>query len=383
MSRVSERDLTPRNGHTLMAGLAARISGWVNQKEQSLEDQTDHNREIVEEMFDGPIVYLIIATKGNGELLKRPELAQIEAEFREGYLDVFVIEDLGRLVRGTEAVRLLGVAVDHGIRVIVPNDNLDTARDTWEADAIKACADHVAHNAHTSRRIKHKLRNRFVKFGGPMALPIAGYIVPAGVKTYDGWQKDPAADSWVQDGARMLRETLNYSAVADMLNARGVPTGKYCRNKVWDRNLVKRFYANPILKGSPSRGAKHSIKIYETGQRKSVKNPGGPVFYSRPHLAYLDPTDFDELQSKLKERHARSRRIPVGGKDPPYRVPRKRTSFPGQHGRCWYCGFHHIWGGNGITENLMCGNAKEWHCWSSVSYNGQTAVTRVMDRRRR
>ncbi len=39
-------------------------------------------------------------------------------------------------------------------------------------------------------------------------------------------------------GAKMLREILNYSAVADMLNARGIPTGKYCRNKVWDRNLV-------------------------------------------------------------------------------------------------------------------------------------------------
>jgi hypothetical protein len=71
MSRVSERDLTARNGHTLMAGLAARISGCVNQKEQSLEDQTDHNREIVEEMFDGPIEYLIIATKGKGSATTR------------------------------------------------------------------------------------------------------------------------------------------------------------------------------------------------------------------------------------------------------------------------------------------------------------------------
>ncbi len=68
-----------------MAGLPL-ASALRQSKRAKLEDQTDHNREIVEEMFRRPIEYLIIATKGKGELLKRPELAQIEAEFREGYL---------------------------------------------------------------------------------------------------------------------------------------------------------------------------------------------------------------------------------------------------------------------------------------------------------
>jgi hypothetical protein len=187
MHRVSDRNLTPRNGHTLMAGLGARISGCSNQKEESLEDQTDHNKEVVADLYTGLTEYLIIATKGKGERLDRPELAQIEAEFRKGYLDLFVWEDLGRLVRGVEAVRLLGIAVDHGVRVIVRNDNIDTANDTCEADAIKACADHVAHQSHTSRRLKHKLTNRFLKNGGAMARPIAGYVVPDAAETYDDW----------------------------------------------------------------------------------------------------------------------------------------------------------------------------------------------------
>jgi hypothetical protein len=33
------------------------------------------------------VEYLIIATKGKGERLDRPELAQIEAEFRKSSLD--------------------------------------------------------------------------------------------------------------------------------------------------------------------------------------------------------------------------------------------------------------------------------------------------------
>ena len=84
--------------------------------------------------------------------------------------------------------------------MIVPNDNIDTANDSWETDAIKACADHVAHQQHTSRRLKHKLRNRFQKFGGAMARPIAGYIVSKEAKTYDDWLKDPAANSWILEG---------------------------------------------------------------------------------------------------------------------------------------------------------------------------------------
>jgi hypothetical protein len=370
-----------------MAGLGARISGCAKQRDMSLEDQTDHNKEVVTDLFDGPVEYLIVATKGKGEQLDRPELAQIEAEFRKSYLDVFVWEDLGRLVRGVEAVRLLGIAVDHGTRVIVPNDNIDTANETWEADAIKACADHVAHQQHTSRRLKHKLTNRFQKFGGAMARPIAGYVVPEEAKTYDGWVKDPKcdvksnkdADPWIYDGAKLLRETLNCTAVADMFNARGIQTGPYCRSKVWDGAMVRRFYGNTLLKGEAARNNKHTVKFHESGKRKSVKNPKGPVFYSCPHLAYFDADAFDELQALLAKNNSRYRRKLVAGSDPQLRVPKKRTRFPGQHGRCYYCGFHHVWGGNGVTGNLMCSNARHWRCWNSVGYDGGLAVKRLTE----
>jgi hypothetical protein len=49
----SDSDLKPRNGHTLNDGIIARISGCVNQKELSLDDQVDHAKEVVAEMYDG------------------------------------------------------------------------------------------------------------------------------------------------------------------------------------------------------------------------------------------------------------------------------------------------------------------------------------------
>lgn len=143
----------PRNGYKLIVGIVARISGCANQTELSLADQLEHAKQIIAEMYDGPVEFRPIATIGKGEALDRPELEQIEAELRKGEMDVLVMEDLGRLVRGADAIRLLGVAVDHDIRVIVANDSIDTIDEAWERAALRASGEHVGRNVHTSRRL--------------------------------------------------------------------------------------------------------------------------------------------------------------------------------------------------------------------------------------
>jgi hypothetical protein len=110
----------------------------------------------------GRVCRRVIATRAKGERLARPELAEIEAMLRNGELNLLVVEDLGRLVRGVEVVRLCGIAVDFRTRVMAANDRIDTV-ESWEEDMIAACRDHVGHQEHTSKRLKHKLMNRFVK----------------------------------------------------------------------------------------------------------------------------------------------------------------------------------------------------------------------------
>ena len=248
MSRLDDAVLSPRNGHMLVVGIVARISGCQGQKEVSNDDQVDHAKQEVERMYDGPIEYRVIATTGKGERAHRPELAQIEAELRKRELDLLVVEDLGRLVRGAAAVRLLGVAVDHGVRVISPNDYIDTSEPCWEEDALSARRDHVGHNSHTSKRIKHKMMNRFEKYGGATPCPIAGYIVPkpqdaatfeewkshnGSTKSFGSWRKDEAATPHIQAGLKLLRETKNCSTVADYFNRVGFERGPYSRRKHW------------------------------------------------------------------------------------------------------------------------------------------------------
>jgi hypothetical protein len=89
----------------------------------------------------------------------------------------------------------------------------------------------VGYNAHTSRRLKHKLMNRFKKYGGATAREIYGYLKPPGAKTYDDWQKYPNATPIYQEWFRRLREYPNCSAIAEWLTAEGVPLGKYSRRK--------------------------------------------------------------------------------------------------------------------------------------------------------
>jgi len=369
--------IRPRNGHTLVVGIVARISGGQNQKELSLDDQIDHAKQVVAELYDGPVEYRVIATTGKGERLDRPELAEVEAMLRSGELDLLIAEDIGRIVRGTAVSELCGIAVDNGVRVIAPNDCIDTAEDTWEEDVISACRDHVGHNVHTSKRLKHKLMNRFKQGRGATARPIYGYVVPDDAKTYDHWRKDPEATEIYREWFRRLKEEPNCSAVADWLNAQKIPTGPYARRKTWDGKMVRRATANAVLKGLPGRGFKHTVKHHGTGRRVSVKNPKGPTFREYPHLAHVEPDLWDEVNRLLEEANRDFGRKPVDGSDPLRGRPKKRTCFPGQHARCWYCGRHYVWGGNGVTENLMCSGSREWKCWNSIGFGGLRAAEAV------
>ena len=201
-------ELTPRHGDKLVVGIVARISGRPSQKEQSLADQIAHAEETIAEMYNGLVEYRTISTINQGEILDRPELEKIEQMLRTRELDLLFCEDIGRIVRGVEAARLIGIAQDHRVRVIAPNDNIDTTNSSWEEDTIRACEKHVSHNTHTSKRIKQKLMNRFVEHGGSIPRETYGYIVPDSAKLYSEWSKDPEATLNFRSPMKRLSEHL-------------------------------------------------------------------------------------------------------------------------------------------------------------------------------
>ena len=371
--------MIPRNGKKLVAILGARISGCGSQKEVSLEDQIDHGKEVVGDVYDGKVEFIIIATTGKGERLDRPELEELERRLRQGGVDLVVYEDAGRLIRGADAVRLFGIAVDCGARCIAPNDAVDTWEPNWEKTLLNACAEHVGHNEHTSRRLKQKLMNRFRKSGGARATLPYGYSEPEKGDTYFDVQKDPAAEEHIREGFDLLDKTLNYSAVARYFNVNSVPVGPGCfRSKKWNRVLVKGFYRNPLLVGKPQRGKMVTAKHHETGRRRPVKNSEGPITIDCPHLAYFEQSEIDEVFARLDAKNNKLGRKCGNGGHFRNGSPRKTTRFPGQFGTCWYCGSHFVWGGNGQPHTLMCARSRDYQCWNSVSFSGSLFVDKMM-----
>ncbi len=180
------------------------------------------------------------------------------------------------------------------------------------------------------------------------------------------------------EGAHLLKESLNCAAVADFFNERNFPVGPYARRKDWSGPIVRTFFGNTLLKGSPRRGSKHTVKHHGSGRRIAVTNPNGPTYYPAPHLAHLSVEEYDELNSMLDVKNAPYRRKKSNGFDPLFRRPRKRTRYPGQHACCWYCGRQLIWGGNGATENLICKGTRVWKCWNAVGVNGALAANRLV-----
>lgn len=371
------QEVSPRFGDKLTVGVVARITGRPNQKEQSLEDQVAHARSVVAEIYRGDVDLRVVATVGKGEYLGRPELAEIEAIIRSRELDLLICEDLGRIVRGIEAVRLVGIAVDHGVRVIAPNDGFDTINPNFEQDAMRASEGHVAHNAHTSKRISQKQMNRFLEHGGSIPREILGYDVAGDAKYYDQWSKVEAATPVYVEWFQMLEGGGNFSDVARWLNKKGIPTGPYADNLLWDGRAVGRVTRNPILKGLATRGRKRSVKHHESGRRRPVCNPEGPKTRDFPHLAHIEPATWDRVNALMTERNAGLGRKPRRGRDPRAGVSRKSTLWPGQHVVCGVCGRIFYWGGHGANGQLMCSGARDYKCWVGASFNGADAAKKI------
>ncbi|CAN5530549.1 hypothetical protein BH11PLA2_BH11PLA2_46390 [soil metagenome] len=153
--------------------------------------------------------------------------------------------------------------------------DIDTAEETWEQDVGDACSNHVIHNAHTSKRIKFKMMNRFVRYGATARRPFYGYIVPEGAKTYDDWSLDPTATVIYDRWFTLLETTLNGSLVADMINELGIPPRVWSKKRgitKWVTHMVMRITRNTLLKGMPGRGFKATVKHNKTGRLVSRTN---------------------------------------------------------------------------------------------------------------
>jgi len=81
--------------------------------------------------------------------------------------------------------------------------------------------------------------------------------------------------------------------------------------------------------------------------------------------------------AKVRERNIKYRRGGNGNGDPRQIVPRKQTRYPGQCTFCGICGRLYVFGGNGLTDHLMCSGSRLHRCWNGVTFDGPLASEKI------
>ncbi len=356
----------------------ARIS-TEHQEEVSLDAQKSLIQRWLDEHWEGPYELTMISGRGSGERLDRDDVRRAWEGLDSERYDLVIAEDLGRIMRRTEALRFCETAEDVSTRVIALNDHLDTAQENWRLTAMFATLHHEQHNADISKRIRRSLRERF-RNGGAVHSVIFGHIKPPGCKSDADLRKDPAAEPIYEKWFSMLEASCTFAEVADWLNAEGISTGPNCRRKKWDVAMVARLTRNPILKGLRQRNRMTTRRENRSGRRKPVKAPASELLERQcPHLAFIDPERYDRLIATLNKRNAGCRRRKINGRDPRAQVPKKRTRFPGQTVYCGVCGRMYVYAAHGRSKYLMCSGAREYLCWNGVSCSEEDTRARVCE----
>ena len=370
--------LEARNGLMLRVLLICRISS-VNQDERSLQDQEALYRRWIADHTDLPTDMVVVSSQGSGECLDREEYLRAIELVESDTFDLVITEDLGRICRRVHAHLFCEICEDHQTRLVAINDHVDTGREDWRLGSFFAVMRHEAYNADTSRRIRRSLRNRFSQ-GGVLRVSIYGYIKPPGATTDAELQKDPAAEPIYAKIVRMLEDGASYSEVADWLNTQDVPTGPGVRLEHWTPQLVTLLIHNPLLKGLRVRNRRMSRRVNSTGRRKSVPAPVSErLERACPHLAFIEPERYDRLIAMLDARNACYKRRRVNGVDRRQNVPKRRTTWPGQHISCGVCGRILRYGGHGQNDHLLCRGAYEYRCWNAVTVDGPLAAKKITE----
>lgn len=368
--------IAPRDGDILRVLGIARIS-TLNQDERSLDDQVALLKTHLTNHYDGPVEWTIIKSQGSGERVDRQELFEAEELIESGQVDLIVTEDLGRIMRRSQAIGFCELCEDCEVRLIAINDHLDTAQDNWRMSAMFATYRHEAYNFDTAKRIKRSLDHRFLQ-GGIINHILFGYIKPDGATNDNQLCKDMALDAAIQHAGRMLYDGASYCEVADYFNAQGLKPGPCCRSAQWNGAMVARWIRNPILKGVRERGRHMAKRENKSGKHKQIKAPKQNLKQRHcPHLAFFEADFYDELIGLLADRNAKYRVDRPDRRDPRKGRPRAHVPWPAQHVWCDICGWKFVRGGHGIKDKMMCDGARHYECWDAGSFDANLAAERL------
>jgi hypothetical protein len=377
--------LVPKDpGGPLRVLVIGRIS-TVHQNQANIEASYRYVEEYLKQIYPGPTCIKYLGEQASGMRTDRATIREAEDEIDTGTWDLAITEDLGRFYRNPRHQYVfVQDAVDQETRVICIGDNLDTADDNWEVAMGAASLRHGLVIPDTRRRVKRTALYAFHQ-GGMVQKIRYGYRKLTKAEADSGEHgpkglrvaKVPACTAVIRGMRDRILRGDHYAAVADDLNADGIPPGPYVTSGRWTGKLVEDLLRDPILSGTRTFGDVLSHPIYKTGKHRRCRNPHGPESEVCPTLAHLTPEEHQALLAVMDQApqvlHARS-----GREHPLYHKPRSRAIWPAQHARCAICGatLHRC-----DRDQLKCQNAQAHAatpCWNHVQVDGEVARRMVL-----
>lgn len=245
----------------MIVGYARLSKDDLRKKYVSIENQKDIIRKYAQ--ANGMVVDKMFEDDGyTGYTLDRPAFNEIQHLVDDNLIDVLLVKDLSRLGRHNAGVLLVLERLrKHGVRVIMIDDNYDSAVDDDDIVGIKTWYNE-RYVKDGSKKVRNALKNMQENGNLVMSVPY-GYIKDPYVKTK--YYIDEEAAIWVKKIFEMYADGGGYKNTAKSLNAMGIPTpsmlldrrqrerGIPSKIKVatgWESNAIKRIIQNDFYIGT-------------------------------------------------------------------------------------------------------------------------------------
>lgn len=307
----------------------------------------------------------------SGELKHRPGIDEVRQLIESEQCDLVISEESSRLYRDVGyCLELFGCAADLKIRIICPNDEVDTSRKDWRKRLIEAQQHHTQANECTRNRLLRTIEELW-NSGAAIGPKRSGYRrIERDTRARRSTKVDEIDPVWlpvIQSAYQKVADGESLTKVAGFLTVKGLPKCSNSRSVEWsDSNVIA------LIRRSVHRGVERyrefvSEKQYTTGIMKSVPNPNPNMVWTRnmPHLRMVDDLLWYSANNVIDGRARKSESL-AGRNHPLYGIPRDSRSPLSNLFVCRICGGKMYMTGRN-EGGYRCSAATHGECWNKTT----------------